>query len=458
MSKLLEEDYTLSVKISFTSLGCDKNLVDSEVMLGLIDDEGFQVVDDDAAADVIIVNTCCFINDAKEESIENILELSNFKVEGNCKSLIVTGCMAERYKDEIFKELPEVDGVVGTGSYERIIEVIKESLEGKKVSRYDSIHELKDEPRKRLISTPGYYEYIKIAEGCDNHCTYCIIPKLRGKYRSRKIENIVDEAKQLVAQGVKEIILVAQDTTRYGEDLYGKKNLPALLEELSKIEDLKWIRLFYCYPEEITDELIMAMKNLDKVCNYLDMPIQHANNNILRRMARRSSREKLVEVISKLRKEIPDIAIRTTLITGFPGETDEEFEDMLNFIKEMRFDRLGAFTYSQEEDTVAATFEDQVDEEVKEKRKDIIMETQRIISQEKSNEAVGRELDVMIDGRIPDEADIYCGRTYKDAPDVDGIIFVNSKNAYMSGDFIRAKVEGSHEYDLIGEELDEHSK
>lgn len=448
----------MSIKISFTSLGCDKNLVDSEVMLGLIDAEGYRVVNEDGDADVIIVNTCCFINDAKEESIQNILELSEFKEDGNCKALIVTGCMAERYKDEIFKELPEVDAVVGTGSYEKIIEVIKETLEGKKVSRFDSIDVTSEGKHKRLISTPGYYEYIKIAEGCNNHCTYCIIPKLRGKYRSRKIEDIVEEAKELVSHGVKEIILVAQDTTRYGEDLYGKKNLPALLEALSEIEDIKWIRLLYCYPEEITDELIDAMKRLDKVCNYLDMPIQHANTKVLKRMARRSTREQLVEVIGKLRKEIPDIALRTTLITGFPGESEEDFEDMLNFVKEMRFDRLGAFAYSQEEGTKAAEFEDQVDEETKELRKDLIMKAQKSISEEISKSAEGAILDVMIDGRIPEENNIYCGRTYKDAPDIDGMIFVNSEDTYYSGDFTTVKVTGSYEYDLIGEELDEHSK
>lgn len=443
----------MSIKISFTSLGCDKNLVDSEVMLGLIDEEGYKVVSDDAIADVIIVNTCCFINDAKAESIENILELAEYKETGECKALIVTGCMAERYKEEVFNELPEVDAIVGTGSYEKIIEVIKETLEGNKVQRFDSIDITSEGRRKRLISTPGYFEYIKIAEGCNNFCTYCIIPQLRGKYRSRKMEDIVDEARELVEQGVKEIILVAQDTTRYGIDLYGDKKLHILLEELSKIEDLKWIRLMYCYPEEINDNLIEAIKNLDKVCNYIDMPIQHANDLILKRMARRSNQAQLREVIGKLRQEIPNISLRTTLITGFPGETEDDFNDMLQFIKDMRFNRLGAFTYSQEDGTKAAKFEDQVDDDIKERRKTAIMEAQKIISEELSKEQVGRELDTIIDGKLPEEDHIYCGRTYMDAPDIDGYIFVNSERNYMSGDFTRAKVVGSYEYDLIGEEI-----
>lgn len=447
-----KEDTILSIKISFTSLGCDKNLVDSEIMLGLIDEEGYQIVSEDKEADVIIINTCAFINDAKEESIENILELAEYKETGNCKSLIITGCMAERYKEEIFKELPEVDGVVGTASYERIIEVVKETLEGQKSKRFDALEGSDGPRRKRLITTPGYFEYLKIAEGCNNHCTYCIIPQLRGKFRSRTIEDIVEEAKELVAKGVKELILVAQDVTLYGVDRYEGKKLHLLLEALSEIEDLKWIRLLYCYPEEIYPELIDAIARLDKVCNYIDMPIQHANDHILKRMARRSNQDKIRNVIADLRQRIPDIALRTTLITGFPGETEEQFEDMLQFVKDMRFNRLGVFTYSQEEGTKAAEFEDQVDEETKVVRQHAIMAAQKEISEAVAREQIGRKLDVIIDGKLPGEK-VYCGRTYMDAPDIDGYIFVEHDASFMSGDFMTVNVTGAYEYDLIGEEV-----
>lgn len=447
----------MAITVSFTSLGCDKNLVDSEVMLGLINDAGYQVIADDSKADVIIINTCSFINDAKQESIDNIIELGEYKQTGNCKVLIVTGCLAQRYKGDVIKELPEVDAVVGTGSYEDIIDVIKEALDGKKVERIGDINfELTN--KKRIISTPGYYEYLKIAEGCNNHCTYCIIPKIRGKYRSKDINMVIEEAKELAKNGVSELLIVAQDTTKYGIDLYDKKMLPTLLKELCKIDGIEWIRLLYCYPEEITDELIEVMATEDKICNYVDMPIQHSNTQVLKRMARRSTKEELLDVISNMRKRIPDIAIRTTLITGFPGETEEEFDDMYEFVKEVEFDRLGVFSYSQEEDTKAAEMDDQVDDEIKEYRKDKIMMLQKGIAENNAKKMVGKQLRVMIDGKLPEEDDVYCGRSYKDAPDIDGIIFVKTGQRFLSGDIVDVKIVGSFEYDLIGEVLDEYSK
>lgn len=444
----------MPIRIAFVSLGCDKNLVDSEVMLGLLQKSGFALISDESQADVLVVNTCCFIQDAKEESIESILEMAQYKKTGNCKALIVTGCMAERYKDEILSEIPEVDGVVGTTGYESIVEVVEEILQGKKIQMFSDVNAKTSENYQRVLSTAGYFAYLKIAEGCDNRCTYCIIPQLRGKYRSRSMESLISEAKTLASQGVKELILVAQDTTRYGIDLYGEKKLPQLLKELCKIDDLKWIRLLYCYPEEITDELIDVIAEEEKVCSYLDMPIQHAHTSILKRMGRRSTKEDLIHLINKLRKRIPDICLRTTLIVGFPGETDEEYEDLVQFVKDMKFDRLGVFTYSKEEGTPAAKMRGQIPKKIKEFRKDKIMKLQQAICEEKSAQCVGRTLEVIIDGKLPEE-NVYCGRTYRDAPEIDGMVFVSADEELLSGDFIKASITSSNEYDLIGRIVDE---
>jgi len=444
----------LPIRIAFVSLGCDKNLVDSEVMLGLLQKSGFALISDESQAEVIVVNTCCFIQDAKEESIENILEMAQYKKTGNCKALIVTGCMAERYKDEILAEIPEVDGVVGTTGYESIVEVVEEILKGKKIQKFSDINTTIREDYQRVLSTAGYFAYLKIAEGCDNKCTYCIIPQLRGKYRSRSIESLISEAKTLVSQGVRELILVAQDTTRYGIDLYGEKRLPQLLRELCKIEELKWIRLLYCYPEEITDELIDVIAEEEKVCSYLDMPIQHANTAILKRMGRRSTKEELIHLINKLRNRIPDVCLRTTLIVGFPGETDEEYEDLVQFVTDMKFDRLGVFTYSKEEGTAAAKLKGQIPKKIKELRKDKIMKLQQAICEEKSAQFVGKTLEVIIDGKLPEENE-YCGRTYRDAPEIDGMVFVHTDEELLSGDFIKASITSANEYDLVGRIVDE---
>ena len=400
------------MNIFFVSLGCDKNLVDSEVMLGLLDAKGYQIVDDETQADVMVINTCCFIHDAKEESIQTILDMARYKEEGRLKALVVTGCLAQRYKQEIIDEIPEVDVVLGTTSY----------------------------------------AYLKIAEGCDKHCTYCIIPKVRGNYRSVPMERLIKEAQELADQGVKELILVAQETTVYGQDIYGEKSLHKLLKELCQIKGIRWIRLLYCYPEEIDDNLIQVMKEEPKICHYLDLPIQHASDAILKRMGRRTSKQQLIDTITKLRKEIPDIALRTTLITGFPGETQEQHEEVMEFVDEMEFERLGVFTYSPEEDTPAATMPDQIDEEVKEDRQADIMELQQEIVFDQAEDMIGKEVLVMIEGKVADE-NAYVGRTYRDAPNVDGLIFVNTDEELMTGDFAKVKVTGAAEYDLIGELL-----
>ena len=438
------------MNILFVSLGCDKNLVDTEVMLGLLASRGHQMVDSEEIADVIVINTCCFIHDAKEESIQTILEMAEYKKAGSCKAMIVTGCLAQRYKQEIIDEIEEVDAVLGTTSYDKIVEAIDEALAGHTSVEMTDIDALPLVESKRLVTTGGHFAYLKIAEGCDKHCTYCIIPKIRGNFRSVPIERLLKEAEDLVAQGVKEIILVAQETTLYGKDLYGEKSLHKLLRGLCKISGLRWIRILYCYPEEITDELIQVIKEEDKICNYLDLPIQHASDGILKRMGRRTSKEQLVEIIGKLRKEIPDIAIRTTLITGFPGETQEQHEELMEFVDEMEFDRLGVFTYSPEEDTPAAVMPDQIPEDVKEDRQAELMELQQEIAFDLAEEMIGREVLVMIEGKVADE-NAYVGRTYKDAPNVDGLIFVESEEELMSGDFARVRITGALEYDLMGE-------
>ncbi len=445
------------MKLLFVSLGCDKNLVDSEEMLGLLTGNGFEIVDDETEAEAIVVNTCCFINDAKEESVNTILEMAEYKKTGSCKVLVVTGCMAQRYKNEIIEEVPEVDAVLGTTSYGDILKAIREAMEGKYFQEFKDIDYLPEKLGKRVLTTGGHFGYLKIAEGCDKHCTYCIIPKLRGKFRSVPMERLVTQAKEMAEEGVKELILVAQETTVYGTDIYGKKSLHTLLKELCKIKGIRWIRVLYCYPEEIYDELIQTMKEEKKICHYLDLPIQHASDRILKRMGRRTTQAELVEIVNKLRREIPDIVLRTTLISGFPGETQEDHEELMGFVDEMEFDRLGVFTYSPEEDTPAATMPDQVAEEVKEARRDEIMELQQEISYDKGTDRIGQELLVMIEGKVADES-AYIGRTYGDAPKVDGYIFVQTGELLMTGDFAKVRVTGALEYDLIGELADEYTE
>lgn len=440
------------MKILFISLGCDKNLVDTEVMLGLLASRGYEMTDDETEADIIVINTCCFIHDAKEESIQNILEMAEYKKEGKVKALIVTGCLAERYRQEILDEIPEVDEVLGTTAYDRILDAVDMALEGKKEVMLSELDALPLPDTKRLVTTGGHFAYLKIAEGCDKHCTYCIIPKIRGNFRSVPMERLVNEARNLAEQGVKELILVAQETTLYGKDLYGEKSLHRLVRELCKISGIRWIRILYCYPEEITDELIQVMKEEPKVCNYLDLPIQHASDAILKRMGRRTSKQELVDIIGKLRKEIPDICLRTTLITGFPGETQEQHEELMEFVDEMEFDRLGVFTYSPEEGTPAAEMPDQIDEELKEDRQAELMELQQEIAFDNAERMTGQEVLVMIEGKVADE-NAYVGRTYRDAPNVDGLIFINTDEELISGDFARVKVTGALDYDLIGELL-----
>ena len=445
------------MNILFISLGCDKNLVDTEVMLGMLASRGYQMVEEETKADVIVINTCCFIHDAKEESIQTILDMARYKEEGRLKALVVTGCLAQRYKQEIIDEIPEVDVVLGTTSYDKIVEAVEEALEGKSEVELADINALPLPETKRLVTTGGHYAYLKIAEGCDKHCTYCIIPKVRGNYRSVPMERLIKEAQELADQGVKELILVAQETTVYGQDIYGEKSLHKLLKELCQIKGIRWIRLLYCYPEEIDDNLIQVMKEEPKICHYLDLPIQHASDAILKRMGRRTTQAELVEIVNKLRREIPDIVLRTTLISGFPGETQEDHEELMGFVDEMEFDRLGVFTYSPEEDTPAATMPDQVAEEVKEARRDEIMELQQEISYDKGTDRIGQELLVMIEGKVADES-AYIGRTYGDAPKVDGYIFVQTGELLMTGDFAKVRVTGALEYDLIGELADEYTE
>ena len=438
------------MKILFISLGCDKNLVDSEMMLGLLTKNGYTLPDDEPQADVIVINTCCFIHDAKEESINTILEMAQYK-DQNLKALVVAGCLAERYKDEILEEIPEIDAVLGTTSYDAIVDAVNEALKGQSYEHYESIDYLPDNSKvDRVVTTGSHMAYLKIAEGCDKRCSYCIIPKIRGHFRSVPMEELLREAESLAQQGVRELVLVAQETTLYGKDLTGKKELPTLIHNLCKIDGIEWIRLLYCYPEEINDELIEVIKTEEKVCHYIDMPIQHSENRILQRMGRRASREDLVAVIQKLRKEIPDIAIRTTLITGFPGETQKDHEGLLEFVKECRFERLGVFTYSPEEGTLAAEFEDQIPEEVKEERRDEIMTLQQEIYFEHTQEMVGKVVKVMVEGYLYED-DIYIGRSYMDAPKVDGCVFINSQEELMTGDFVYVKITQGREYDMIGE-------
>lgn len=438
------------MKILFISLGCDKNLVDSEEMLGLLNSRGYTFTDDETEADVIIINTCCFINDAKEESVQTILEMAEYKKTGKCKALIVTGCMAQRYKQEILDEVSEVDQVLGTTAYEKIVEAVDEALVGSRGVEEKPLSYLPQTDAKRMVTTGGHYAYLKIAEGCNKCCTYCIIPKLRGRYRSVPMERLIEQAKELAAQGVKELILVAQETTVYGVDLYGKKSLHLLLEQLCRISGLRWIRILYCYPEEIYEDLIQTMKREEKICHYLDLPIQHASDAVLRRMGRRTTRADLEQIVTHLREEIPDIVLRTTLIAGFPGETEEQHQEVMEFIDEMEFDRLGVFTYSQEEDTPAASMPDQIDEETKLNWQEELMELQQEIAFDRAEERTGSVVTAMIEGKVADE-DAYVARTYGDAPNVDGLLFVQTTEELNSGDFVRVRITGAVEYDLIGE-------
>ena len=438
------------MKILFISLGCDKNLVDSEEMLGLLNSRGYTFTDDETEADVIIINTCCFINDAKEESVQTILEMAEYKKTGKCKALIVTGCMAQRYKQEILDEVSEVDQVLGTTAYEKIVEAVDEALAGSRGVEEKPLSYLPQTDAKRMVTTGGHYAYLKIAEGCNKCCTYCIIPKLRGCYRSVPMERLIDQAKELAAQGVKELILVAQETTVYGVDLYGKKSLHLLLEQLCRISGLRWIRILYCYPEEIYEDLIQTMKREEKICHYLELPIQHASDAVLRRMGRRTTRADLEQIVTHLREEIPDIVLRTTLIAGFPGETEEQHQEVMEFIDEMEFDRLGVFTYSQEEDTPAASMPDQIDEETKLNWQEELMELQQEIAFDRAEERTGSVVTAMIEGKVADE-DAYVARTYGDAPNVDGLLFVQTTEELNSGDFVRVRITGAVEYDLIGE-------
>lgn len=437
------------MNIFFISLGCDKNLVDSEVMLGLVRERGFVITNDETEADLIVVNTCCFIHDAKEESINTILEMAEYKKSGKCKGLIVTGCLAQRYREDIEREIPEVDALIGSTSYDAINEVIDRVLEGERAEEFKDIDYLTDVKTKRVNTTGGYFSYLKIAEGCDKRCTYCIIPKIRGNYRSVPMERLLEEAKYLAEGGVKELILIAQETTVYGVDLYGEKTLPKLLRELCKIDGFEWIRIQYCYPEEITDELIEVIKTEPKICHYLDIPIQHASDHILKLMGRRTNNQELRDLIAKLRNNIPDIALRTSLITGFPGETEEDHEILKAFVAEMKFERLGVFTYSKEENTPAAKMPNQILKKVKEQRKKELMKLQQKIAFNHAKSMVGKRLKVMIEGKLVDEG-IFIGRTYMDAPNIDGYIFVNTQDELMSGEFVEVVITKAKEYDLIG--------
>ena len=446
------------MKVFFASLGCDKNLVDSEVMLSLLAKDGFTITDDENDAEIAVVNTCSFILDAKQESIDTILELSDLKDEGKLKVLIVCGCLAERYADELKEEIPAIDAVLGTMAIPEIVEAVKKALDGEQVAIFPSIDRELPEFAGRMVTTGGHYAYLKIAEGCNKRCTYCAIPAMRGKYRSYPMEHLLKEARYLVEEvGVKEIILVAQETTLYGVDLYGEKKLPELLKKLSEIDGLKWIRILYCYPEEITEELIDVMSSEPKVLHYLDVPIQHASDTILKRMGRRTSRAELEEKIAMMRKRIPDICLRTTLISGFPGENEEDFEIVKEFVKKMRFDRLGVFAYSKEEGTPAAEMPDQIPEEVKEARRDELMLIQQEIAFGKAEERIGEEYDVLVEGRIPED-EVYVGRTYLDAPEVDGFVFFESDRELVSGELIRVRIVDCNEYDLIGELCDEFTE
>ncbi|MDO4805081.1 MAG: 30S ribosomal protein S12 methylthiotransferase RimO [Lachnospiraceae bacterium] len=438
------------MKLLMVSLGCDKNLVDSEEMLGILTSRGYEITDDEMEADAAVINTCCFIEDAKKESIDEILSLAGLKQSAKLKVLVVTGCMAQRYKEEILEEIPEVDAIVGTTGKSGIADAVDDAFQGRKTilladaSRDESIG------TKRIISTGGHYAFLKIAEGCDKHCTYCVIPKIRGRYRSFPMEKLVSEAKSLADGGVTELILVAQETTIYGKDLYGRKMLHELLRELCRIEGLHWIRILYCYPEEIYPELIDVMAEEEKICHYLDLPIQHASDDVLKRMNRKTTEADLRSLIATLRERIPDIFLRTTLISGFPGETEEDHDRLKRFVREMKFERLGVFTYSKEEDTPAAKMKDQIRKPTMVRRRREIMQIQQRISLAKGKALIGKTIEAVIEGEIPEEG-IYEARTYGDAPGVDGLVFIPITESFMSGDFVHVRITGASEYDLTGE-------
>lgn len=443
--------------VYFVSLGCDKNRVDSEYMLGLLAEQGFPLTDDPADAAVIIVNTCCFIGDAKEESIETILELAEQKETGRCRALIVTGCLSERYRDEVLAEMPEVDAILGTNSYDGIVSVIKEVLQGEKQRLFKPLTGFPAHGTLRVNTTGGYYAYLKIAEGCNKRCTYCVIPSVRGDFRSVPIEELVAEAKQLIASGASELILVAQESCSYGTDLYGEKSLHVLLDALNALPGLRWIRILYCYPEEIYDGLIEAIKRDEKVCHYLDMPIQHASDEVLRRMGRRTTKAELLARIELLRREIPDIALRTTLLTGFPGETASQHEELKDFVRTVGFDRLGVFPYSAEEGTVAADMPDQIADAVKEQRRAELMELSEELIFEKNEALCSRVFPVIVEGRLPEE-NVYVARTYRDAPEIDGYLFFPYDGELISGSFVTVEVTAANGYDLIGRYLPEKTE
>lgn len=435
------------------SLGCSKNLVDAEEMLGIINKSGYEFVEDESEADAIIVNTCAFIDDAKKESIDCILEMAEYKKQDENKVLVVTGCLAQRYKDEILSEMPEVDGVVGTNDFYDIAGILDEIFEkkGKKVYCSENICGV-PENIERVLTTPSYTAFLKIAEGCDNHCTYCVIPSIRGPYRSRPVESIINEAKRLADSGVKELIVIAQDTTRYGMDIYGKQELPRLLKELCRIDGIKWVRLHYCYPELVTDEIIETIRSEEKICNYMDIPIQHCNNEILKKMGRRTSKEEIVSLIEKLRERIPDIVIRTSLIAGFPQETEEQAEELRDFVSEMNFDRLGVFAYSREENTPAARLEGQIYEEEKLCRRDVIMVEQAAVSEELNNKKIGKTYEVLVEG-YDSIIKLYYGRSYMDSAEVDPKVFFKSTEKINEGEFVNVLIDEAMEYDLYGKKL-----
>lgn len=441
------------MNISFISLGCDKNLVDSEKMLGILCENGYQITNEEQEADIIIINTCCFIHDAKQESINTILEMAQYKKTGSLKALIVTGCLAQRYKEEILSEIPEVDALIGTSGFDEILKVMEEILDGKQHTCFEDLDRLPRINSRRMLTSGTFSTYLKIAEGCDKHCTYCIIPQLRGNYRSIPMEELIQEAQYLAEQGVKELNLIAQETTVYGTDLYGEKSLPKLLKSLCRIDGIEWIRILYCYPEEITEELIETMKAEPKVCHYLDIPIQHASDRILKLMGRKTSKADLSEIIAKLRENLPDIVLRTTLITGFPTETDAEHVELIEFVRQMQFERLGVFTYSKEEQTPAAKLRPQITAKVKKQRQKEIMKLQQSIAFARSAQMTGKRYQVLIEGRIPEEEQVYIGRTYMDAPSVDGFLFLKSDTELISGDIVTARVTGAKGYDLVGERI-----
>ena len=444
-------------KIYFVSLGCDKNLVDSEVMLGLLKSRGYVMTNAAEDADVIIINTCGFIRDAQDESVETLLEMAELKKSGSCKVLVAAGCLAQRYQQDILDEIPEIDAVIGTSSYDEICRIVDEALEGRRQKLFKDLSLLPVTDAPRVTSVGSYSSYLKIAEGCSKHCTYCIIPSLRGPYRSYPMDYLLEQARYLAAQGTRELNIVAQETTVYGMDLEGRKMLPELLEALCGIEGIEWIRLLYCYPEEIDDALIDVIRRQPKICHYLDMPIQHCNDRLLRLMGRRTNKAELTEIVEKLRAAIPDIALRTTLIAGFPGETDEEHEEMADFVRQMRFDRLGVFEYSREDGTPAADMEGQIADEVKAERASRLMQIQQEVVFENNETMIGRTLPVMIDGYLPEE-DIYVGRTYRDTQEIDGSVYVYALGEHMSGDLIDVRISEADFYDLIGDEIDEFTE